>query len=326
MPYLSVNRFLGLGKETARGTAATPGIWVPIDDNPSLTPQLKWLPDKELRGSPVEQYDDVPSTRHDEYSCKGNVFADTFPALIEALLGGADTVSGTAAPYTHVIGLANVASTGSQPPSYTIIDSDNITETGGAAKQITAGQSAELSVEFSADGALTWSTKLLGNPFTQVAVPSSPSWSTEVFMPAWSGTISIGGTTSDVVVSGSIDMKRSTDAIFTIGTQGPYRLWAGPLEVTGKFTFIAEANDTTFTNALARQQQVVTLTFTDPVSSHSVEFQMSDVQLTDPKVTSDKAYEEITANFVANANTTDATAGGYSPIKFTATNAQQTDY
>lgn len=326
MPILSVNRFFGMGKEATRGTAVTPSIWLPIESNPTLTPTLTWLPDKSLRGSAVVQYDDVPSVRHDEFEFKGNVYADTFPALMLASLGGPDVVTGTVAPYTHKIGLANAATTGSQPPSYTGIDTDNILESTAQAKQFTAGQLGDLSLDFAATGALTYSTKYFSNPFTEVAAPSNPTWSTAVLLPAWSGSITIGTVVSGVVVSGSLDIKRSTEAIPVIGQQAPYRLFAGPVDVSGKLVFIAEANDPTFENALTRYQQNLTIQFTDPVSSDTVTFQMSNVQLKNPKVSGSKAYEEITCDFQCNADATDAQNGGYSPILFTATNSQSAAY
>lgn len=324
MPFLSVNRFFGLGKETARGTAAAPTLWLPIDPNPSLAPNLTWIEDKGLRGSPVEVYDNIPSVRHDEFTFKGNVFADTFPAIMQGLLGP-DVVTGTAAPYTHTISLANAPTSGSQPSSYTGVDTDNITESTNAAKQFTAGQFSDTTIDFAVDAPLTYSTKMLSNPFTEVAAPTTDTWSTEVLIPAWSGSVTIAGTSSTVLVSGSIDIKRGTTPIFTIGQQGPYRLWAGPIQVTGKVVFIAEANDPTFVNSLTRDRQTLVITFTDPVSSHSVSWTMSAVQFKNPKVDGGKAYETITADFEANADTTDALTG-YSPIKFVAENAQSTAY
>lgn len=324
MPYQSVQRYFGLGKETSRGTAVAPTIWLPIAPNPSLTPQLSWLKNDALVGSPVEQIDDVPSVRHDEFDFKGNVFADTFGALLMAILGQ-DTVTGTAAPYTHAIGLANSPTTGSQPPSYTGIDTDNISESGGPAKQFTAGQLDSVTITFSADGALSYQAKYLSNPYTQVAAPSS-SFSTEVFIPAWNGTISLGGSGVTVLSSGQIAIKRSTTAIHTVGQQSPYRLWAGAIDVSGKVQFIAEASDPTFASALSRNQQALVCTFTDPVSSHSVAFQMSKAQLKNPKVLGDKAWQEISADFTAQSNTTDAVASGYAPIKATVINGQSASY
>lgn len=326
MPYMSAQRYFGMAKEVTRGTPVSPPtIWIPIAPNPTLTPMVTWLKDDALRGSPDDQYDDIPLFRHDEFAFKGNVFNDTFPALLQATLGSTDTVTGTVAPYSHKIGLLNAVSAGSQPPSYTGYDTDNILEGSASSKQFADAQMQELSISATADGALTYTAKFLSNAFTEVAAPTS-TWSTELFVPAWNGTVTFGTVVSSVIATLDIDIKRGTAPIQTIGSQSPYRLFAGPVAVSGKFTVIAEANDQTFTNSLSRIHTTMTCQFADPVSSHSVTFQMSDVQLTDPVVTGDKAWQEISANFVANGNTTDAVNGGYAPIVTTTTNAQSSAY
>lgn len=329
MPYMSVDRYCLLGAETTRGTAATTFTALPVDPNPKLTTNLTWLKDEALRGSPVDQYDDVPSVDYDDYAPKGLVFLDTFPTLLAAIFGP-DVLTGTAAPYTHTFGLAHDAATGDQPGSFTVVDVDNIAQTsfgGGAAKQFVAGQLDELSITFSADGALEYSTKFVGNPFTEITVPTGYTWSTSVLVPAWNGTLTLGGTEVEVLMSGSVDIKRGTKPIFTVAaTQSPYRLWAGPIAVTGKVTFVAEADDPTFLNALTRSHQTAVLTFTEPVSSDTLALTMSSFQLKNPQVDGSKEWEQITADFVANADTTDATNGGYSPIQAVVNNSQQTTY
>ena len=85
-------------------------------------------------------------------------------------------------------------------------------------------------------------------------------------------------------------------------------------------------NDPTFANSLTRTQQVLSCQFTDPISGHAVVLQMSKAQLKDPKVLGDKAWQEISANFTAMSNTTDAVAGGYSPIVSKVGNAQVASY
>ncbi len=323
MPFLSANRFFALGKETTRGTAATPTLFIPIDQDASLKANITWIEDKGIRGSATSIYDNIPGVRHDEFDFKGNVFADTFPVVMMGLLG-TDTITGIAAPYTHTMTLLEAVTTGSQPPSYTGIDVDNITQTGGAAKQFTAGQFGDTSVSFSVDAALTYSTKIMANAFTQVAAPTA-AFSTEVFIPAWSGAISIGGIASTVLISGSLDLKRETAAIPSIGQQSPYRLWSGPLVASGKLTFIAEANETAYQNALTYAHQTLTMQFTDPVLSHSVEFQMSSVQFKNPVASFGKDYVTIDVEYQTNANTTDGVAG-YSPIKFVAINSESASY
>jgi hypothetical protein len=324
MPYMSIQRYFGLGLEATRGTAVAPTVWLPIDNAPTLEPMVSWLKDEGLRGSPLTQYADVPSYRHDEFSFKGNLFPDSFPVVMAGALG-TDVVTGTVAPYTHTIGLDNQPTSGSQPQSYTGVDTDWIQESGGPAKQFTAGQIDTVSISFSADGALTYSSKYLGDAFTQVAAPTS-AFSTTLFVPAWSGAVTVAGSPSSVVAEGSIDIKRSTAPVYTLGTQSPYRLWAGACDVSGKLTFVAESGSTVFTNALTANRIPITFTFTEPVSGDTVLFQMSACQLKNPKVTGDKAWEQITVDFTAEGNTTDAVQGGFSNILFKGTNAISTAF
>ncbi len=323
MPFLSANRFFALGKEVTRGTAALPTYFIPIDQDASLKPNITWIEDKGIRGSATSIYDSVPGVRHDEFDFKGNLYADTFPVVMMGTLG-VDTVTGTGAPYTHTMTLLEAASSGSQPASYTGIDVDNVTQTGGSAKQFTAGQFGDTTVTFSVDAALTYSTKMMSNPFSYVSAPT-PSFSTEVFIPSWSASVSVGGLASQVLISGNIDIKRGTTSIPTIGQQAPYRIWSGPLMVSGKLVFVAEANETAYGNALTRAQQVMALTFTDPVSSHSVEFQMSNIQFKTPTVAFGKEYITIEVDYQSHANVTDGSTG-YSPLKFIATNGVSASY
>lgn len=324
-PFLSAQSFFALAKEVTRGTAVTPPtIFLPISPNPTLTPNLTWVEGDYLVGSPVKTLDKVPSVRFDEYSCKGFVFADTFPNLMMGVLGGADTKTGTVAPYTHTIPLLNTAAAGSQPPSYTGYDIDQAVQAADAAKQFAGGQISEVEITFAVTGALNWTTKFVANPFAEVAVPTS-SFSTEVFIPAWSATVTIAGVASGVLDSGKFTIKRTTKSIFALGKQGPIENFANVVQVTGDFTFIVLSTDATLTKGLKRTHQVVKLTFTDPISTHSVEFQMSTVQFFNPKIERSKPEVQVTTSFEAVANTTDA-ATGFSPIKFIAVNAQSTLY
>jgi len=320
MPFMSAQRWFSLGKETDRGVGVDPTLWLPIAPNPTLEPKVTWLKDEGLRGSPDKQYGAVPGFRHDEFDFKGNVFADTFPALLQGILGSSDTVAGTG-PYTHSIGLLNDPSTGSQPPSYTLYDVDNLVQGSDSAKMVTDGQ---LDIEFTADGAMTYSAKYLGDAFSYV-VPPDITFSDEIFIPAWSAALTIGTVDLSVVMKGSISIKRNVQPIYTLGTQSPYRLFADAIDVQTKFTFVSEANDVFFGDALVSDPVALTFTFTDPVSGHSVEFTMSSVQLMNPKTDSSKNWIEVSTDGVALANTTDAILG-YAPIQTVTTNAQSTAY
>lgn len=314
-----------MGKETIRGTAASPTIWTPIAPNPNNMPTVGWIKDDGLRGSPVTRYSDVPATVHHVYDEKGMVYADTFPNRLLAALGGPDTVTGTVAPFLHTIPLLNSAETGSQPPSYTLIDVDLIQEpTGAAAKQSTGAQLHNLDVDFAVTGAVNYTAQWIANLYTEVAFPAA-SFSTEQLIPAYSTTVVAGGIPYSVIEDGSLSIQRDTVPVFTIGSQSPLRNFAGPCDVTGKFTTIALAGDPTIINSVQSSKQIFTFLWTEPVSGHSFGVTMDSVQFYDAHVTTGKVYVEIETNFYAEANPTNAVYG-YSPITATVTNAQQAAY
>jgi len=321
MPFLVANSYFGMAVEVTRGTAASVSTFTPVI-GPQLAPDLKWLSDDADRGSPVMVYDQVPGVRFDKWTGKVYLYDDIYPNLLRSVLGSTDTVASVGGgASTHTIGLLNSASTGSQPPSYTLVN-NSVDNT----YQMAAGQCSDISVSFGVDAAVETTVNFIGNPETTVTAPAIAE-TTEHMIPAWDLAASIAGTAVTVLESGTLDIKRNATSIFTAGNQSPYRNWAGPIEVTGKMTFVVEASQTFFANSLTRAQQAVVLLFTDPVSSHSVKFQMSACQFEAPQIKqSGKAYIQLDANFTAVANTTDAVNGGFSPITTVTTNAISAAY
>ena len=318
--FLTANSYAGLGIETTRGTASSNIKWTPIMA-PQVTPGLKWIRDEHLRGSAGSNYGMVAGVRSDTYDFKGYAFADTIGVPLVGALGN-QAVSG-AGPYTHTIGLANSISTGSQPPSITIQDDD-----GANPFQILAAQVQTLQVKFGAEAPLEYQCKLLGNPATIMGSAPTSSFSSEVFIPGWNVAVTIGGSSSALLIDGELNIDRGTASIFTGGTQAPRYNFAGPVKVDGRLRFVVEANDPIMTTAgstggTANTQgtQAVVLTFTDPASTHTVAFTMSAVQFHDATRKRDKAYVEVETQFDATMNSTDAVAGGYAPIKAVLSNA-----
>lgn len=318
MPYMTASSFLGLGKETTRGTAVAASVYLPCD-SPQWDPKITWLADQGLRGSPVDLYGDVAGVRSDEYAVKGNVFLDTLPHLLLALLGGPDTKTG-AGPYDHSIPLLRSASTGNQPPSYSLTDYDGT----ASARRIPGAMLDTLTLAFGVESAFTWDSKWIGAVAADVTPPTE-TFSTEVFVPAWSTAVTIGGVASSVVVDGTIECKRSTTPIHTNGQQGPHVVFAGPLAVAGKLTLVYEATTgpAALAAGLAATKQTLALVFTDPTSGHHSDFTMSQVQYEDPKVSRGKTYVELEVAYMAEANATDAVTG-YSPITTVTTNSVST--
>lgn len=316
MPYMVASSFLGIGKETTRGTAVAPVVYLPVDPV-DVAFMTTWLPDTGLRGSPVDNYGNSAGVQHEEVTVKGNVFADTIQHPFLAALGGPDVVTGSGAPYAHAIGLLNAPSTGSQPPSYTLVYYDGTDH----ARQVTGAQLDELNIMFAADAALTYSVKFIGNPQTNVSAPTS-AWSTEIFIPAWDTVLLVDTVQSHVVMDGEIDLKRGTAPIFTAaGVTSPYRNFAGKIAASGKFSFVYESGDSTLaTGSSAATKHVIVATFTEPVSTHHFAVTMSQVQYQNPKIDQGKEFVAVTTDFVAESNVTDGPTS-YAPCSVVVTNA-----
>ncbi len=316
---LSANGYWGIATETTRGTAASVSTFTPIGA-PKIEPKLTWLNDGDFRGSPVMDYDQVPGVRHDEFTGKVFMYNDVYPQLVRAILGGADTVASVApSTWTHTIGLLNTPQTGSQPPSYTIIN-DSV----DATYQQTGAQLSDISIAFGATAAVETTMTWMGNISTTVA-SVAVNESTQHLVPGWDIICSIGGASVAVVESGQLDIKRNAAPIHTIGQQGPYVNFAGPIEVSGKLALVLEAGSNYFANSLIRDQQAIVLKFLDPASTAYMQFTMTAAQLENPIVDQSKAYVSLTADFQAVSNTTDAISG-YSPIKFIGQNGVSTAF
>ena len=329
---------MGLVVEATRGTLPTGGtpVYIPVT-SPQVTPMQTFLRDEAFRGSPTTVYDQVQGVRHDEYDAKFYLFADTFGTLVKATLGGTDTVTGSTV-YTHNIKLLNNAAVGSQPQSYSIFDFD-----GANQFVMTGAQADSLNITFGAEAAADATVKFMANPYTSYTSAPAPfttlSLSTEHLIPAWDTSITISGINSGAaltyIATGELSLARKTAPIFTMGTQAPLVNFAGPIEVTGKFTAIVNSTSDAWSTgstaeALTRSPQTMTITMTDPndttsATNHSIAFTMTSVQFHDVKRTRGKEYTEVEVSFTANANATDATTG-YSPVQATIVNAVAAAY
>ena len=323
--YLTANSYLGLAKETTRGTVNTSATaqWIPVS-SPQITPQQKFLRDEALRGSPSMVYDQVAGVRNDDVEFKAYAYADSIGVILQSLLGATDTPTGTG-PYTHTLRLLNSASTGSQPSSYSIQDFD-----GANYFLITGAQADSMTLAFGAEVAAEATMKFIGNPYTSSTTASAPfaSYSTATSqhpIPTWDTVATIGGTGYANVMSGEIKLERKTQPIFTMNGasgQSPFVNFAGPLDVSGKLTLVVSATNDPFTTGstaygLTRSPQTMSLAMTDPNSptaSYSLTLTGSSTQFQMVKRVRGKEFVEIEMEFTCNANTTDGGGSVYSPL------------
>jgi hypothetical protein len=317
----SVRSYLGIAKEATRGTAVAPTDFIPVMKD-ALKPVdiVDPLYDTGLRGSNALNYNYIPGRTRSTVDFGGAVFADTVGYGIAGLLGSVAT-TGASAPFTHTISLFNslTSNVDVQPISYTLTDFYAVD-----VRSYPGCQFSDFSLKFNADGMLEYDTKTTGFQSELVADPT-PTFSTVLPTPVWRGTVSIGGSTVATAMTGNIDMKRPATPIYGISnTQDPYQVFLGPLEVTGKITFVME-DDSQLLNFLNNSQPALVFNWAYGAGASAVQIQatLTKGAYTTGVIERGEDFVQVSVDFNAQANTTDdGASGGFSPIKWVLQNAK----
>jgi hypothetical protein len=317
----SVRSYLGIAKEATRGTAVAPTDFIPVMKD-ALKPVdiVDPLYDTGLRGSNVLNYNYIPGRTRSTVDFGGAVFADTVGYAIAGVLGSVAT-TGASAPFTHTISLFNSLVSGGdvQPISYTLTDFYAVD-----VRSYPGCQFSDFSLKFNADGMLEYDTKSTGFQSETVSDPT-PTFSTVLPTPVWRGTVSIGGSAVSTAMTGNIDMTRPATPIYGISnTQDPYQVFLGPLEVTGKITFVMD-NDSQLLNFLNNSQPALVFNWAYGAGASAVQIQatLTKGAYTTGVIERGEDFVQVTVDINAQSNTTDAgSSGGFSPIKWVLQNAK----
>jgi hypothetical protein len=317
----SVRSYLGIAKEATKGTIVAPTDFIPVaKDNIKPVDVVDALYDTGLRGSNVVNYNYLQGRTRSTFDFGGAVFADTVGYAIAGLLGSVAT-TGVSAPYTHTISLKNSLTSGAddQPISYTLTDFY-----AADVRSYPGCQFSDFSLKFNADGMLEYDTKTTGWQSSAVSDPT-PTFSTVLPTQVWRGTVSIGGTAVSNSMTGNIDMVRSVTPVYGISnTQNPYNIFLGPLEVTGKITFIME-DDTELTRYLNNSQPAIVLNWAYGAGATAVQLQATITKgaYTAAVIERGEDFVQVSIDLNGQANTTDAgSTGGFAPIKWVLQNAK----
>lgn len=317
----SVRSYLGIAKEVTRGTAVAPTDFIPVmKDNLKPVDIVDPLYDTGLRGSNVLNYNYIPGRTRSTVDFGGAVFADTVGYAIAGVLGSVATV-GASAPYTHTISLFNSLTSGGdvQPISYTLTDFYAVD-----VRSYPGCQFSDFSLKFNADGMLEYDAKSTGFQSEVVSDPT-PTFSTVLPTPVWRGTVSIGGSAVSTAMTGNIDMKRPATPIYGISnTQDPYQVFLGPLEVTGKITFVMDS-DAELLNFLNNTQPALVFNWNYGSGASEVQIQatLTKGAYTTGVIERGEDFVQVSVDINAQSNTTDAgSSGGFSPIKWVLKNAK----
>ena len=317
----SVRSYLGIAKEATKGTAVAPTDFIPVAKD-SLKPQdiVDPLYDTGLRGSNVLNYAYIQGRTRSTVDFGGAVFADTVGYGIAGLLGSVAT-TGASAPFTHTISLKNslTSDVDVQPISYTLTDFYAVD-----VRSYPGCQFSDFSLKFNADGMLEYDTKTTGWASSTVADPT-PSFSAILPTPVWRGTVSIGGAQVSTAMSGNIDMSRPVTPVYGISNiQNPYQVFLGPLEVTGKITFLMET-DAELTRFLNNTQPAIVLNWSYGAGATAVQIQatISKGAYTAAMIERGEDFVQVSIDLNGQSTTTDAgSTGGFAPIKWVLQNAK----
>jgi hypothetical protein len=316
----SVRSYLGIAKETTKGTAVAPTAFIPVNiGKVKPVDVIDPLYDDGLRGSMVKNYNYLQGRTRSTFDFGGAVFPDTFGWALGGIMGSVAT-TGSSAPYTHVVSLKNASATGAdaQPTAFTLTDfyAANVRSYPGC-------QIHDLTVNFSADGMMEFDAKATGWASEAVSTPS-PSFTTVLPTPSWQGTVSIAGVAVANSVDGSLTLTRSVEPIYGISaTQDPYQIFVGALETSGTFSFVMEA-DTELTRYLTNTQPAIVLDWSNGSGSTATQISATITKgaYVAASIDRGKDHVEISVDVTGLGNVTDAgSTGGYAPVKWTLKNA-----
>lgn len=312
--------FIGIAKEASRSAGVAPTAVAATDFIPvksiMVLDNVKYLDDENWRGSMVKTYGTVQGPIFSEFEFGGDVFPDTIGYALAGVLGEVAT-TGASAPYTHAMNVLNSGS--GQATSYTITDFDVVN-----ARQFAGCQFGDVDFKFNADGLMEFATKAQGYQSATGTTPTN-SYSSVLPVPVWTGTTTIAGSLTSKLVEGNINIKRDLTPIHTVdGSQAPYQIFQGAVEVEGSLTLVME-DDTDLTRYLTNTQPSLAIDFSQGSGATltQVKFNMTNAAFVVAKVERSKDFIELSVNYKGIANTTDKGAsGGYSPIKVTLKNAK----
>jgi hypothetical protein len=240
-------------------------------------------------------------------------------ALAFAHANGAATKVNTLAPFTYAFNLRNTGDL--QPASFTIADR-YLGLVANNTRFFSGMQFSEVAFKFNGDSLLEYTTKAMGFA-SAIGTDPVPSYTTVVPEAAWTGVTTIAGSGVLYMESGEITLKRKVEPVHTVdGTQAPYRIWVGPIEATGKLTFVME-DDTQLTNYLTDTTVTVDVNFSQSTpAQEQVKFHSTKAKFTTGKVVRGKDYVQIEAEVDFLGNSTDVgQSGGFGPMIVTTQNA-----
>jgi hypothetical protein len=218
--------------------------------------------------------------------------------------------------------LNNSNSTSNQPPSYTITE-----YAGDFWRQLPATQFDKLTISGSADALPKYTISSFSNAAVTPSTPSA-SFSTTEAAPGWTLIAAINGVQVAYVVSWEIEINRNVKSVPAVtGTQAYYEHFAGPIEATAKLVVLDDPSATQLgLYEGGNNVGPLDLTLYDVKSGYALNMHSTKAKYTTGELDRSKEYVEVPLDVQLLPSSTDALAGGVSPIVVAFGNAQTASY
>lgn len=288
--------WLGLAVEATLGTPVAPTGFVPVPGS-GFKPQdvYKYIPDEGLRGLPFKEFGQYQSVESSTYDVDGFAYPTSIGNFLGAIFG-LDTVTGTAAPYTHTF------TTADYPGSYTITDFYS-----EAARQWAGQKLEKLALKFTPEAGLSYTANWLGFPSAAYVPSGTQTWPTEPFFLGWEGAVSFAGVSDANLMSFTLNLARddSKPLFAASNSQKPYDVFMGPMTADLDLEFYM-VSETEYNYAVTQGFQDVKVTVTQPGTSDMFSFEGHGVQFTKPTIIRSQPYVQVRISGPLNYNATDA--------------------
>lgn len=291
---------LGIAKEAVAGTAVAPTAFIPVN---AITPKrvITQLDDNAWRGSAVDQYGQVQGPWHSEIDIPGDVYPDSFGWFLAAIFGDVVTTAIGAGVNQHRFAVLNSGTM--QPTTKTLTDYYVAN-----ARAYANGVCVELTVKFTADGKLTYTSKWISKAEAAVATPVA-AYTTTALMPGWRAAPTINGVTPKLL-DYELSLKRTYDVVNVANnSQDPISIFLGPLSAEGKATVIME-DDTYLTNFYNNTQGAIVVAFNRGAGAtlESVGLACNLAAIREGNIDRSSSYVKFPFTFRGLGNVTDAGA------------------
>lgn len=294
MPSLISSRsYLGLAVEATPGTAVSPTHFVPIKTF-KAGDNIKRVNDDGIRGVLAKDFGSYAATASADLSYDGQFYTDMPGYFLKAIFGQ-DTVTGSAAPYTHEFQLApgNVV-----PPTLTITDF----EVAGT-RQYPYAVVEQFDLKWTGEGDVNYSVKMQSQQSTLLGTNPSSTFTNATPFLGWQSALTINGAANLNMTGGDLTIKRDIKPTYGANnTQQFTRMNVGQMEVTGKLSF--DIVDYTEHNLYIQNNQYpIVVTFTQ--GSNVLVLQLSQAAIDKSDIDRSKEMVSVDLSFRGIYNSTD---------------------